>query len=348
MKKIYIDNSITRQYSITGVAKFIFTLNKAILLNKISTEIFGWTYPMFLFRYKYILYIIWLNTVFYIKSFFTKSSIYIYPGFIRPYLLHKKHQYYPVIHDLTAYRDNEMSLHGKFISKLALSIAIRKATTIITVSKTIKNELIEKFNISPEKIKIIYNSIGSQFANFKENKEILNKYEIETHNYILSVATLNKRKNIPELIKAFEQISEKYPDLKLVLVGGMGNEQREKLTKHSNVIFTGYIKDEELPTLYSNALLYMYPSLYEGFGIPLIEAQYCGCPVLCSDIPVFREIGANSVEYCKPEKSGIVQGLNNLINNKEKLDELTILGFNNVKRFSIDNIAQQVKEVING
>ena len=90
----------------------------------------------------------------------------------------------------------------------------------------------------------------------------------------------------------------------------------------------------------------MYPSLYEGFGIPLIEAQYCGCPVLCSDIPVFREIGANSVEYCEPTTNEIANKLESLINNSQRLQELSELGKENVKRYSIEKITEQLKDVI--
>ena len=81
----------------------------------------------------------------------------------------------------------------------------------------------------------------------------------------------------------------------------MGNENREKLTKHPKIIITGYIPDEEIPTLYKNALLYIFPSLYEGFGTPIIEAQYSGCPLLCSDIPVFKEIAGNGAEFCNTD-----------------------------------------------
>ena len=234
------------------------------------------------------------------------------------------------------------------INRLSINNSVKKADKIITVSNTIKQELIEKFNINPDRVKVVYNSVPEHFFNAEINSNVLDKYKIQQNKYILSVATLNKRKNIPELIKAFEYISDKYPDLKLVLVGGMGNENREKLTKHPNIIFTGYIPDEDVPTLYKNALLYMYPSLYEGFGIPLIEAQYCGCPVLCSDIPVFREIGANSVEYCKPNSKDIATGLEKLINNPDRLRELSGLGKNNIKRFDKEIITKQILEMING
>lgn len=297
-------------------------------------------------KFKYYWQLLWLNSIVFVQTLITKPSIFLSPSFIMPFFKNKGTKYVTVIHDLAVYRKYEVTNYVEKLYRLFINIALNRADLIVTVSDTIKQEIVDKFDYSKDKIKVVYNSIGQHFINAQINNNIIEKYDLESKKYILSVATLNKRKNIPELIKAFEQISNKYPDLKLVLVGGMGNEQREKLTKHPNVIFTGYIKDEELPTLYSNALLYMYPSLYEGFGIPLIEAQYCGCPVLCSDIPVFREIGANSVEYCNPTSNSIANELEVLINNPELLSKLSSLGSENVKRFSIENIAKQLNEVI--
>ena len=299
-------------------------------------------------KWKSVWQILWLNSIVYLKTLIKTPQYFISPAFIIPNLTYPKTKYIVTIHDLCSLRKNEMTKLFSLINRLSINNSVKKADKIITVSNTIKQELIEKFNINPDRVKVVYNSVPEHFFNAEINSNVLDKYKIQQNKYILSVATLNKRKNIPELIKAFEYISDKYPDLKLVLVGGMGNENREKLTKHPNIIFTGYIPDEDVPTLYKNALLYMYPSLYEGFGIPLIEAQYCGCPVLCSDIPVFREIGANSVEYCKPNSKDIATGLEKLINNPDRLRELSGLGKNNIKRFDKEIITKQILEMING
>ena len=293
-------------------------------------------------------YNIWLNSVFLLNLFIlNKDSIVIFTNYAVPIFKLKKVRYIPVIHDLYAF--NCIKPENKLINlyeKNNVKNAIQNANRIITVSKTIKKELIKYFNINENKIFVVYNTIGTHFLNRTFNFQIYKKYNIQKQKYILSVATLNRRKNIPELIKAFESITDKYPDIKLVLVGGMGNEKRELLTKHPNVIFTGYIHDEDLPSLYKNALLYVFPSLYEGFGIPLIEAQYSNCPVLCSDIPVFQEVAGNGAEFCTPDSNGIAAKLEYLINNEQRRLELISLGQENVKRFSIENIAQQLKEVI--
>ena len=295
-----------------------------------------------------IFYNVWLNSFFFIKLLLINKKItVIFTNFAIPIFKNSKIKYISVIHDICPikYRHHYPILIN-FNERQNIYNAIKKADKIITVSETIKNELIQTFNIDKNRINVVYNSIGEHFINSEDKTEILDKYNVQKQKYILSVATLNKRKNIPELIKAFESITDKYPDIKLVLVGGMGNEKREKLTKHPNVIFAGYIPDEDIPSLYKNALLYVFPSLYEGFGIPLIEAQFSNCPVLCSDIPVFKEVAGNSAEFCNPDSNGIAAKLEYLINNDQRRQELISLGQKNVKRFSIEKIAEQLLQVL--
>ena len=294
-------------------------------------------------KFKFFIQQIWLNTYIYIKTLTEKPDIFFSPCFIMPYFKVKGTKYITVIHDLCMFRADEMDNYSRMIYAFATNLAIKRADIIVTVSETIRNELINKYRLNPDNIKVVYNAIGEHFINIDNNKKVLDEYNLLQNKYILSVATLNKRKNIPELIKAFESISDKYPEIKLVLVGGMGNEDRERLTKHPSIIFTGYLADECLPILYKNALMYVFPSIYEGFGIPLIEAQYSNCPVVCSDIPVFREIAGNSVEFCEPNAEKFAEKLEYLINNPERRIELVERGCENVKRFEIKKIAEQLK-----
>jgi glycosyltransferase involved in cell wall biosynthesis len=331
----------------TGIGAYILTLLETFKILDVKYKTIELKIPKW-FKFKYFWQLLWLNTIVFVQTLIEKPKIFFSPSFLMPYLTRKDTQYITVIHDLAFYRGNEVSKYVKFIFNLSLKIAIKKADIIIVVSQSIKEELIEKCNIEPNKIKVIYNSLDKKYLLSKNinTNIILDKYNIKPQKYILSVATLHKRKNIPALISAFEQISERFPDLKLVLVGGMGNEQRAKLTRHTNIIFTGYVSDEEIPPLYKNALLYVFPSLYEGFGIPLIEAQASNCPVICSDIPVFREVAGDAAEFCSPTAQGILEKIELLINNQERRDYLTQLGLENIKRFSIDKIVQQLKEVI--
>lgn len=340
MKNIFIDVSFY-DYKKTGIGVYVYTLLKCLRLNNLVYKKKELNIPN-LFRFKSIFLMLWQNTLLYVLTLLFKPDIIIFPAFAMPYFTREKTKYLTVIHDLCHLRREEMTRYGRFIFDLLTRIAIKKADTIVTVSNTVCQELIETFRVSPDRIKVIHNAIADYFINFEDNAEILNKYNIKKDKYILSVATLNKRKNIPELIKAFESISDKYPDLKLVLVGGMGNENREKLTKHPKIIFTGYIPDEEIPTLYKNALLYIFPSLYEGFGTPIIEAQYSGCPLLCSDIPVFKEIAGNGAEFCNTDAKSIATQIEHIINDSNRRQELIKLGSENVKRFSLENVSKQL------
>ena len=341
--KLFLDTSYILKNK-TGIGTY--TLN---LINLLKTQDYDIKYLDLKLNlpHRYIWQTLWLNTLIYFKTWLERPKYFISPSFVMPYFTHKNINYFPVIYDLSFLRKDEMTKYHRFIFNLSTKIAVKKATTIIVDSQAVKDELVEKMGANKDKIKVVYTTVADYFKHFNDNENIINKYNLQKNKYIISVATLNKRKNIPELIKAFEKISDKYPDIKLVLVGGMGNEQREKLTKHPNIIFTGYIQDEDLPTLYKNALLYMYPSLYEGFGIPLIEAQYCGCPVLCSDISVFKETAQNSARFCEPVANNIAENIEYLINNPQEREKLTKLGYENIKRFSDEEIKKQIDEVMN-
>ena len=335
----------------TGIGVYVLNLEKALKLLSCDFSRIEFNFHKKL-KFKYFFYQLWLNFFLYLKVLFFKTNIVIFPNFIMPFIKFKGTKYITVIHDLAPFRQEEMSKSAGNKYRKGIINTLKNANMVVTVSETIRQEIIGKFNINPDKIKVVCDSVSPCFVNPDTNlsdaaqNELLRKYNIESRKYILSVATLNKRKNIPELIKAFEIISQKYSDLKLVLVGGMGNEIKEKLTLQQNVIFTGYISDEDLQILYKNALIYMYPSLYEGFGIPLIEAQYCGCPVLCSDIPVFHEVAQDSAEFCVPNAKSIAEKLEYLINNEQRCLDLIRLGTENVKRFDIKVIAEQLKKVI--
>lgn len=335
----------------TGIGQYTIIMEKALNTLKISYKNFPKNFLKILSFNSYLknfAYIFWYNFIFIFKLLRIKEeSLLISTNFFLPFIKLKKCKYITVIHDIRLFLfPNQATKIGRALFLSRFYNAIKKSDIIITVSETVKKELLQHFNINSDKIKVVYNSISPSFIDFQADKSLIKKYNLSERKYILSVATLNQNKNIPELIKAFESITDKYPDIKLVLVGGMGNEKRELLTKHPNVIFTGYIPDENLPSLYKNALLYVFPSLYEGFGIPLIEAQYSNCPVLCSDIPVFQEVAGNGAEFCIPDSNGIAAKLEYLINNGQRRQELISLGKENVKRFSIEKIARQLSDVL--
>ena len=297
---------------------------------------------------KRILYILWLNLVFPFLVIFKKSDKIIFTNTITPIFKIPGKKYYPVLHDLWAYKapDTVTFTQGLYTRIVIFSIK-HTYEKIITVSDTVKTEIIDFFKCPTDDVKVVYNtfSFGEKPIvpqTEEEQKKILSKYNIEAKKYILSVATLNKRKNIPMLIDAYKKLKT---DIKLVLVGSASSEKFGTID-NKNIIFTGYVEDDVLKVLYKNALVYVFPSVYEGFGIPIIDAQAFGVPVLCSDIAVFREIASNGAEFCTPDATGIAPKLKLLLDSEKKRSELISLGKENIKRFLTENILQQVKNVL--
>lgn len=184
--------------------------------------------------------------------------------------------------------------------KFMFYIVGKRAKKVFTVSNFSKKEINKYFNIPLEKIDVTYNGID-HMRNIKPDESIFSKCTIEKNNYVLAVSSLNPSKNF-KLILETAKIS---PEINFVIAGGTNStvfkEQGLEIT--SNVKFIGYVSDEELVALYKYASCFVYPSIYEGFGIPPLEAMFFNCPVILSDIEVFKEIYMDSVLYCDVENS---------------------------------------------
>ena len=300
MSKIIIEDGLSL-YKKTGIGQY--SQNLFNILSEMGYKVEMRRKP-FLERIKNstlkrILYILWLNLIFPFIILFKNTDKIIFTNTITPVFKLPLKKYYPVLHDLWAYKvpDTISFVQSLYIRFVMFSMK-NTYEKIITVSETVKTEIIEFLKCSIDDVEVIYNtfSFGENpiiQQTQEEQYRILAQYNIEPKKYILSVATLNKRKNIPMLIDAFLQIET---DIKLVLVGEPNNE-RFGSVNNKNIIFTGYIEDDLLKILYKNALIYVFPSVYEGFGIPIIDAQAFGIPVLCSDIPVFKEIAGEGALY---------------------------------------------------
>lgn len=293
-----------------------------------------------------ILFFIWLNTVFYIKTLIKRPDVIIFPKHFMPFFKVHGVKYIAILHDLSTINN----LYNR--SKIAVNIlrfynyiCVKRADVLVAVSETTKKEIEDYYNYPIGKIKIIYNTIQPIFRQEVEEYNLA-KYGIVKSNYLLSIATQNAHKNIPNLINAFNKISKFYPDLKLVLIGKHGNDTSNFNKTNPNIIVTGYIDDKDIPFIYKNALLYIFPSLYEGFGIPILEAQYSGVPVLCSDIPIFHEVANNSAEFVQPNSDAIAEKIDLLLKNQQRLEELTKLGYENIQRFSEFVLKKQIIEAI--
>ncbi len=338
--KIWVDDFIFN-YEKTGISSFLETILEILNKENINYELTKFRVARHI-KFKHYILLLWFNTILYIKTLIEKPDIILFPNFFMPFVKRKGTKYICVIHDLSALNSDYMpNKYWETLYAYAVKNGIKNADTIITVSNTVKNEIIQQFKVSPNKIKVVYNTLGKQF--YSHSDEIFQCYE--KGKYLLSVASFNRRKNTARLFEAFNMISEKYPDIKLVFVG-KGNDKNFNVN-NKNIIFTGYINDDDLIDLYKNALIYIFPSLYEGFGIPILEAQLSKVPLICSDIPVFREIAGDGAEYCKTDAFSIAEKTEYLINNSQRRNELIKLGCENLKRFDKTVVTKQFLSVIN-
>lgn len=213
-----------------------------------------------------------------------------------------------VIHDLTYIFYPEL-IEKKNLPHLqrVVPVVIDKSDFIITISQTMKKEIEENFNVDSSRLIVTYIPADEVFYE-KSDVEVHKKYNIPTDKYILFIGNLEPRKNLSTLVKAYrllpKEVRESYS---LVIGGGKGwkFEETEELIesgpKDENIIKIGFVDQHDLPALYQKASLFVMPSLYEGFGMPILEALASGCSVIASDIPILRETGGDAITYARPK-----------------------------------------------
>lgn len=250
---------------------------------------------------------------------------------------------YIAVHDITWVRYPETyskafcTVYNFLIPRLC-----RRAKKLITVSEFSKREISLCYNIPEDKFYVIYNAVGGIFHSVEDEK-------LRNENYFLAVSSVKANKNFVSVLQAFEIVLRTNPNIRLYIVGDCNdkNFQTINIDQYENnpsINFLGRVSDEELVKYYSNALGFVFPSLYEGFGIPVLEAQACGCPVLASDIPPLKEVLNDSALFCNPlEIEDIAFKMRQLLLER---DILVQNGYKNVKRFSWDDSAKMCLEVL--
>jgi glycosyltransferase involved in cell wall biosynthesis len=197
------------------------------------------------------------------------------------------------IHDLS-FLVNPKWFSWKFVLwyKFMIPILARTAKHLITVSEFSKNELINLLGITPSKISVVYNAVAFKKVTLTSKPNTYGKY-------LLFVGSIDPRKNLETLIKAFQAAD--LPDMKLLLVGKINkNFNQVNLGVVQNIVQLGNVDDEDLAHLYQHAFAFVYPSLYEGFGIPPLEAMAFSCPVICSNAASLPEVCGDAALYFEP------------------------------------------------
>ncbi len=254
------------------------------------------------------------------------------------------------IHDLSfLYFPKEFLLKDLIQLKLWTKYSIKKANKIIAVSKTTKKDIIKNYNIPEEKIEVIYNGY-EKISNTKSEKFTI---KIQNKPYILYVGTIQPRKNINVLIEAFSKFKLLYPDYQLIIAGKKGWLYKDIFKKvidfglEDCVFFTDYISENQLIFLYKNAFCLVIPSLYEGFGIPLLEAMNFDCPVISSYSSSLPEIAGDAALYFDPNNYlDLVEKLKLLRENSDLKKDLIKKGKERIKQFSWKKTAEQTLDLI--
>ncbi|MCX7552953.1 glycosyltransferase family 1 protein [Marinicella sp. S1101] len=232
--------------------------------------------------------------------------------------------------------------------------AAESSDLILSVSEHTKKDIMEIYGVPEEKIKVTYQSFKGADIEVNQNDAAvyLESKKLTAQKYILFVGNIEPKKNIKQLIRAFAYIKKGY---KLAIVGHkawMSDSQLVGLKsylKKKEYVMLDYVTEEELAMLYSNAFCMVFPSLYEGFGLPVLEAMQNNCPVICSNVSSLPEVGGDAALYVDPYKfTDIREQLDKLIENPDLRLEMIKKGQQRVEFFSPENYAKRLQEAYEG
>lgn len=218
--------------------------------------------------------------------------------------------------------------------------AIRRASAIITVSEYSRQRILEWSGAEPDKVRVAYNGVDAAYNNQVQPYR-------PGYPYVLYVGNRKPHKNVPRLLAAFAQVLTRHPELRLILSGLPDEETRHLALAHgiyTQVVFAGRIPEEQLPSYYRGASALAFPSLYEGFGLPVLEAMACGTPVLTSNTTSLPEVSGGAALLVDPEDTeAIATGLDRLLSDSELQKRLSLLGLERAKHFTWDRTAAVVQ-----
>jgi GT2 family glycosyltransferase/glycosyltransferase involved in cell wall biosynthesis len=278
-----------------------------------------------------------------------------YPAFISP--VWKTSKTVITIHDMSYLLFPEMFLwQYRMYLRLFVPFSAKRADQIIADSDNTKRDIVRLLGIPEEKVKVVYPGTNLAYSCIEDTQRIqdsLKTLAIQGE-YILSVGTLEPRKNIKTLIKAYAHLMQDSPveEISLVIVGGKGwlyeeiFREVERVSLKTKIIFTGYVTEEEMICLYNGAKIFVYPSLYEGFGLPPLEAMACGVPVIVSNVSSLPEVVGDAALMFSPESFvELKDKIQELLNDQALSEDLILRGKERVKQFTWEKAAKQTMQV---
>ena len=366
--KYVLDISCLDKYSSGAKQRFLSLYKELIKINK--NKIFLIIYTDFTNIKKIFNY----PNVFFIKNPFSQdnyikksiSIIYLFfytnlklkkikaiEYFTLPFFKIKNCKVVFTIHDLRKIYFSNFFL-SKFILKFFYKLFLRKADNIIVVSKAIKNEILNYFdNLN---ISVVYNTIDKSFFDkvlVKDTNAIKKKYNL-TNNFLLTVGHQEKRKNFLRLIYSIHILKNDFPNIMLIIVGQKADETEKikrlivKLRLSQNIKIFSNLNDFEVRCFYKLAGLFVFPSIYEGFGIPLLEAMASDLPMVLSNTEVFREITQNKYSYFDQyDPLSIANRIKFILLNKSIQKKMIFYGKKRVKHFTINTQGRKIDNFYN-
>ncbi len=260
------------------------------------------------------------------------------------------------LHDLAFLRFPEVLTRSKRLYHRTFTVrSLKRATMIIAVSDSTRQDAIERVGIPASHIQTVYPCINERFLNVPKEEEIqaLRQKHGLADGFLLYLGTLEPRKNIPTLIEAYARLRHAYNvQQKLVIAGGKGwlydtiFEKVQALGLQSAVIFPGFIPDEEQATWYAAASVFVYPSLYEGFGLPVAEALACGTPTITSTVSSLPEAGAGLALTVEPHDAAtLADSLFTALNDTALQEKCKAMAPTIAERFSARTMVQHTLQV---
>lgn len=344
MKTIYINGRFLTQ-KLAGVNRFAYELTKALIASgrlditivcpqseiKSCYDVSGFN----IVKYGRGSSHFWEQVV--LPFFFLTKKDYLLLNFsgLGPIALKNK---ISTIHDLAfLYNPSWYSKTYYRFYKIMTPLMVKTAKHLLTVSNCSKHDIMQTYKVSDDFVTVVYNAVDASWkADSKKDKE----------DFVLCVSSIDPRKNFKMLIKAFNAM----PSVRLKIVGSYDPVfcKQDLGEIPSNIEFCGRVDDSVLAELYSSAACFIYPSLYEGFGLPPIEAMHFDCPVLVSDIPVHREVCKDAALYFNPkELTSIVSTVLSYVKERTKLEPNMIAEGRNVERlYSWNNSATTLIDYI--
>lgn len=246
------------------------------------------------------------------------------------------------------------SLRNVIWARSLVPVSVRRCRRIIAVSNHTKLDLLRLMNVNQDKVAVVYEGAAAQFVPEPEpgDADVLAGYDIRQP-YVLYVGTLEPRKNLITLVKSFNEVAEKVEDVQLVLAGRRGwmaqsifdeIKERELLPR---VRITGYVPDGHLAALYRQAAAFVYPSLYEGFGLPPLEAMASGTPVIVSQSSSLPEVIGDAGLYINPLDAGeLAAAIEKVISDGDLSASLVAKGLEQAGRFSWRRAAEETMEIL--